>query len=106
MLKSWAEASRWQRPRADRYQVCIAGAANVGKSTLFNALLREERALVAATPGTTRDYIDAELEIGGLSVRLVDTAGFRDLNAEDVSQLEEAGMKRSRDQLAEADLIF
>ena len=56
----------------------IAGASNVGKSTLFNALLKRERSIVDASPGTTRDYIAETIELDGLPVTLVDTAGLRD----------------------------
>jgi GTPase len=57
--------------------VAIIGRPNVGKSTLLNQLLKEERSIVSAVPGTTRDAVDAEVEIGGLHFRFVDTAGIR-----------------------------
>jgi tRNA modification GTPase len=59
------------------YRLAILGRPNVGKSTLFNALLRRQRALVASSPGTTRDLIEETVEIGGLTVTLTDTAGIR-----------------------------
>ncbi len=57
--------------------VAILGRPNVGKSTLLNALLAEERSIVAATPGTTRDTVEEVASIGGIPVRLIDTAGLR-----------------------------
>ena len=59
-------------------QVAIVGAPNVGKSSLFNALLNANRAIVTAMPGTTRDLLTERADIGGLSLALVDTAGVRD----------------------------
>ena len=60
-----------------RSEVVLVGPVNAGKSSLFNALLGEERALVDADPGTTRDLVTADVELGGLPVRFVDTAGWR-----------------------------
>jgi tRNA modification GTPase len=73
-------------------RVVIVGAPNSGKSTLFNTLLGCERAIVDPRPGTTRDAIEAELEIAGARVILVDTAGLR----ESEDQLERQGMRRTR----------
>ena len=71
--------------------VALAGRTNAGKSSLFNRLLKEERAIVSSAPGTTRDYLEAELDLGGLPVRLVDTAGVRD----SVDPVEAEGVRRS-----------
>jgi tRNA modification GTPase len=76
----------------DGVRVVIVGAPNSGKSTLFNALLGSERAIVDPRPGTTRDTIEAELEIAGARVVLVDTAGLR-ASGDDV---EREGMRRTR----------
>ena len=86
----------------DGISVIILGHPNVGKSSLLNALLREERAIVTAIPGTTRDTIEEFLDIKGMPVRIIDTAGIRD-NAEEV---EEMGIVRARKKLAEADLVL
>ena len=75
---------------------------NVGKSSLLNSLLREERAIVTAVPGTTRDTIEEYLTIKGMPVRIIDTAGIRD-TAETV---EELGIRRSRQKAADADLVL
>jgi tRNA modification GTPase len=80
----------------------IAGVPNVGKSSLLNTILQEERALVTAVPGTTRDSIEEVVDIHGLPVRIIDTAGIRD-NAEEVEQL---GIERARSLINQADLIL
>lgn len=82
--------------------VVIAGLPNVGKSSLLNTLLQEERALVTAIPGTTRDTIEEYIDIEGVPVRIVDTAGIRD-NAEEV---EELGIQRAKQQIRQADLVL
>ena len=69
--------------------VVIAGKPNVGKSSLLNALLREKRAIVTSVPGTTRDIIEEVINIGGLPVRLLDTAGVR--HTDDVVEQEGCG---------------
>lgn len=82
--------------------LCLAGVPNVGKSSLMNALLGKERAIVTEIPGTTRDLLEAELKIGGLHFRLVDTAGIR--TTEEL--VEQEGIRRSRQAMSEADLIL
>jgi tRNA modification GTPase len=80
----------------------IFGETNVGKSSLLNRLLGEERALVSAEPGTTRDYIESDLRVGAHWLRLVDTAGFNETSA----GLEHRGIEKSMEQVAEADLYL
>lgn len=82
--------------------VVLAGRANAGKSSLFNALLGTERALVAAMPGTTRDAIEADTDFAGWPIRLADTAGLRD--ADDM--VERMGIEVSRRYLEAADLVL
>jgi tRNA modification GTPase len=82
--------------------VVIAGRPNAGKSSLFNALLGTERALVTEIPGTTRDAIEAETSFLGWPVRLVDTAGVRDTD----ERIERMGVEVSRRWLASADLVL
>lgn len=80
----------------------IYGEPNVGKSSLLNALLGHERAIVSNTPGTTRDTIEEALNVRGLPLRLIDTAGLR----ASVDPLENAGMAHTRRTLARADLAL
>ncbi|MDP3179349.1 MAG: GTPase, partial [Spirochaetaceae bacterium] len=82
-------------------RVVLAGRPNAGKSSLFNLILREERAIVSPEPGTTRDWIEASVELCGLPVRLVDTAGLR----EAASSVEAAGVARSRALADEAEAV-
>jgi tRNA modification GTPase len=84
------------------YNVVLTGETNVGKSSLFNALLGESRAIVSEIHGTTRDVISAELDIGGYLVRLSDTAGIR----ESGDEIEKMGMGKTRDEIEKADLIL
>jgi tRNA modification GTPase len=81
----------------------IAGRPNAGKSTLLNALLREERAIVSAIPGTTRDFIEDEVSIDGLHFRFVDTAGLRDDTADEVEAI---GVARTRERVRRASLLL
>jgi tRNA modification GTPase len=81
--------------------IVIAGLPNVGKSSLLNAILQEERALVTAIPGTTRDSIEEIIDIFGVPVRIIDTAGIHD-NAGEVEKL---GIQRARDLINKADLV-
>ena len=78
----------------------LIGRPNTGKSSLFNALAGEERAIVTATPGTTRDALPVELLLDGVSVELVDTAGLRD----SADAIEQEGVRRARAALARCDL--
>lgn len=83
-------------------KVVIAGRPNVGKSSLLNALLREGRAIVTAVPGTTRDAIEETLDLRGVPVRLVDTAGLR----ETADPVESLGVERSVEWVKAADIVL
>ena len=82
--------------------LAIVGRPNVGKSSLFNRLVERERAIVTATPGTTRDLVSETVAIGGIPVKLVDTAGIRSAHDE----AESIGIRKSLETLADADLVL
>ena len=82
--------------------LAIVGAPNVGKSSLFNRLVERERAIVTATPGTTRDLVTETVSIEGIPVRLIDTAGIRATTDE----AENIGVRKSMEALAEADVVL
>lgn len=80
----------------------IAGKPNAGKSTLLNALLNEEKAIVSEIPGTTRDLIEDEIKLGGVTFRFIDTAGLR----ETVDKVEAIGIERTRQKMKQSSLII
>jgi tRNA modification GTPase len=82
--------------------LAIVGRPNVGKSSLFNRLVERERAIVTATPGTTRDLVTETVAIGGIPVRLVDTAGIRQA----LDEAESIGIRKSMEALVDADLVL
>jgi len=82
--------------------VAVVGRTNVGKSTLFNTLLRQERAIVNERPGTTRDVVAEEAQLGGIPVRWMDTAGIRS----SADPVERIGMDKTREALADADRLL
>jgi len=86
----------------DGVRVIIGGRPNAGKSTMLNALLGRDRAIVSDIPGTTRDEIEAETEIGGLLFRFIDTAGLRD--TEDVIEAE--GVRRAQESIRTGDVLL
>ncbi|MGX5831576.1 tRNA uridine-5-carboxymethylaminomethyl(34) synthesis GTPase MnmE [Mesorhizobium sp. 43Arga] len=86
----------------DGFEVVILGAPNAGKSSLFNALARRDAAIVTDEPGTTRDLIEVTLDLGGLRVRLTDTAGLR----EAPDKVEAIGIEKARAKADRADLLL
>jgi len=96
-----ADGHRGERLR-EGFWVVLAGEPNAGKSTLLNALARRDAAIVSDIPGTTRDAIEVRLDLDGLPVVLVDTAGLRDTD----EAVEAEGIRRSRARMAEADLVL
>jgi tRNA modification GTPase len=95
------------KPRAEAlregFRVVLAGPPNAGKSTLFNALIEDEAAITAATPGTTRDVIERSVAMGGIPFTVVDTAGLRAVTADPV---ESEGISRARAAVERADLVL
>ena len=101
------ELEQWcARPRAERLKdglkVVIAGPPNVGKSSLLNALLQQDRAIVRDTPGTTRDHIEVPLALAGIPLVLTDTAGVRDTD----DPIEAAGVDRATRLSAGSDILI
>jgi tRNA modification GTPase len=96
-----ADAGRGERLR-EGFTVAIAGAPNVGKSTLLNRLAEREVAIVSPVPGTTRDAIEVALDLKGVPVVLVDTAGMRETS----DPIEVEGVRRARARTAAADLVL
>jgi tRNA modification GTPase len=84
------------------FTLVLAGRPNVGKSSLLNRLLGYERAIVASTPGTTRDVLAERMDLDGIPVRIVDTAGLRNTQ----EPVEREGVRRARAQVAEADIVL
>jgi len=84
------------------YRVAICGRPNAGKSSLFNLLLEQERALIDREPGTTRDYLSEWIDMDGFAVNLIDTAGIRT----DAGRVEKQGQTRSQEIIAGADIVL
>jgi tRNA modification GTPase len=99
LIRAQADARRGERVR-EGYRIALIGAPNAGKSRLFNALLAREAAIVTATPGTTRDVLEAPLVIAGFKVLLADMAGLR----ETAEAIEGEGVRRARAWAEGADL--
>jgi tRNA modification GTPase len=83
-------------------QVAIVGKPNAGKSTLLNALLNENRALVSEIPGTTRDTVEEYLNIQGILFKLIDTAGIRSTTSDSIEQM---GIEKSKEKILDADIV-
>lgn len=95
-------AAAYGRTRLHGAVTVICGRPNVGKSSVLNAMLRRDRAIVSPTPGTTRDTIEETIVVRGVPLRLIDTAGV----TETTDPIEQAGMARSREALASADVAL
>ncbi|HXC95953.1 MAG TPA: GTPase, partial [Edaphobacter sp.] len=84
------------------FTLAIVGRPNAGKSSLFNRLIERDRAIVTATPGTTRDLVTEHVSLDGIPVQLIDTAGLRD----STDEAESIGIAKSREAMAEADIVL
>lgn len=102
LLGELLESYRLGARLRDGVRVVIGGRPNAGKSTLLNAILGRDRAIVSATPGTTRDEIEAEAEIHGLLYRFVDTAGLRQTS----NAIEEEGVRRAERSIEHSDILL
>ncbi len=101
-LQELAQSFAYGKIVHEGFTLAIVGRPNVGKSSLFNRLVERERAIVTATPGTTRDLVTETVAIGGIPVHLVDTAGIRRA----LDEAESIGIRKSLEALADADLIL
>jgi tRNA modification GTPase len=101
-MQSILEASQRRRGLIEGFRVSIIGKPNVGKSSLLNALLSYERAIVSDIAGTTRDTIEEQIKIGTHIIRLVDTAGIREAS----DAIEKIGVNRSIESLNESDIVI
>jgi tRNA modification GTPase len=90
----------------DGLSLAIVGRPNAGKSSLFNRLVERDRAIVTATPGTTRDTVTERISLDGIPLELVDTAGLREGLREILEEAEQLGIARSREALADATLVL
>ncbi|MBI3804022.1 MAG: tRNA uridine-5-carboxymethylaminomethyl(34) synthesis GTPase MnmE [Nitrospirae bacterium] len=98
ILSSYAEGRKIQ----DGFNLVIAGRPNVGKSSLMNLLLQEDRAIVTPVPGTTRDLLQERLQLDGLVLQLTDTAGYRETD----DPIEAEGVRRGANAIKNADLVL
>jgi tRNA modification GTPase len=96
-----AQAQRFRLMR-DGFRIALLGKPNAGKSSLFNALLNQERSIVTAIAGTTRDIVTERFTLAGVPVTLVDTAGIR----ETLEPVERLGVERARQQVSQADAVL
>ena len=101
-LQSLAASFAYGRVVRDGISLSIVGRPNAGKSSLFNRLVQRERAIVTATPGTTRDLVTERVSLGGIPLDLIDTAGLR--TAQD--EAESIGIQKSREAMADADVVL
>lgn len=102
-VASLVDSFRFGKVLREGVSVLLAGKPNVGKSSLLNALACEERAIVSALPGTTRDMIEEIINVDGLPIRIIDAAGIRRHHSDEV-ELE--GIRRTLGKLSEADLVL
>lgn len=101
-IKEFIDSYEEGRIFREGVKIVIAGKPNSGKSSMMNALMREDRAIVTPVPGTTRDFIEECINIKGLPARLTDTAGIRTPDG----AVEEEGIKRAKQKIADADLVI
>src|SRR5439155_23976243 len=99
-LRQWLQKPRAE-PLKDGVRVVIAGPPNAGKSSLINVIAGEDRAIVTDVPGTTRDHIEVPLSLGGVPLRLTDTAGLRETS----DAVEAVGVARAARLVESADVV-
>jgi len=101
-LTALEQTSSYGRIVRSGFTLAIVGRPNAGKSSLFNRLVERDRAIVTATPGTTRDLVTEHVSLEGIPVQLIDTAGLRD----STDEAESIGIAKSREAMAEADIVL
>ena len=101
-IAGWIDAPHAETLR-EGFRVALAGPPNAGKSTLFNALVESEAAIIAPIAGTTRDVLDRPVAIGGVPFTFVDMAGLRDQSGDEIEAI---GIGRAREEIAQADLVL
>lgn len=101
-IDSLISSYHYGRLLSEGLRMVLLGKPNAGKSSLLNALLNRDRAIVSAIPGTTRDYIEEQMEIDGIPVQVVDTAGVR----ETMDPIEEMGVKKALQHVKSADVVL
>ena len=101
-LEALERSFAYGRVVRDGFRLAIVGRPNAGKSSLFNRLVERERAIVTATPGTTRDLVTERVAIDGIPVELIDTAGLR----ESTDEAERMGIAKSHEAMADADVVL
>ena len=108
-VHKWIEEMETMIDKASRFRVVkdgiktvIIGKPNVGKSSLLNALLKQDKAIVTDIAGTTRDLVEGDVNLDNVSLRLIDTAGIRDSD----DKIEQIGIEKSKEALKEADLVL
>lgn len=101
-VKILADTASTGKIMRDGCRIALAGRPNVGKSSLMNHLLREERAIVTEIPGTTRDTIEEYADLDGIPVRITDTAGIRESD----DKIEMIGVERSREAIENSDIVI
>ena len=105
-LEALAASFRRGQMMREGASLALVGRPNAGKSSLFNRLLERDRAIVTPLPGTTRDTVEESLALGGIPLRLIDTAGLRLQGDRPADEAEAIGITRSHEALADADLVL
>jgi tRNA modification GTPase len=103
-LRTLCDSYKSEKMYQEGAQIVIAGRPNAGKSSLFNALLGEDRSIVTEIPGTTRDWIESGMVLEGIPLRLVDTAGLRTASSDNAAEIQ--GIERSKNLVQEADIVL
>ena len=101
-LEKLLRGAAWGQRLQNGFELVIAGKPNVGKSSLYNLLIGQDKAIVTPIPGTTRDLAEHRIEIRGIPVLLIDTAGLRDTN----ELVEQEGIRRAKERIAQADGVL